>query len=31
MYFLRRYIRFDELLLLLLVLVFYAVGYVQLT
>ena len=31
MYFLRRYIRFDELLLLLLVLVLYAVGYVQLT
>ena len=31
MYYLRRYIRFDELLLLLLVLVLYAVGYVQLT
>jgi cell division protein FtsW (lipid II flippase) len=31
MYYLRRYIRVDELLLLLLVLVLYAVGYVQLT
>ena len=31
MYYLRRYIRVDELLLLLLVLLLYAVGYVQLT